>query len=134
MSNQSNQPEISQQEQAGHVWKANNPHKGIEIVASLYKGINVRRDFTSRYGLYNGSFEILVILSKRWLLDNKGSTVYSLSPEPKRNTNTAVAFNLARLLDHRLIDVLGTGKNGCRVYCPTAKALGEVFGISAALQ
>lgn len=116
---------------------ADNPLDTTESILALHKHNELRRAITRKWEMKTGGFDALLILSARWRINGKASSVSSLA-KANRVTVTTTQITVKTLLSKGLIEAVGFGRLGCRVYAPTQIALYTLsrfqVDISATLQ
>lgn len=105
------------------VQKGDNPFTDVNIVDALYILMNRRKVFSKEHDLSYASFDLLTLISYRWIREGRGSSVYALCEEPKNCTNQNVRFMIDKLTKKGLIEVYGNGKNKCNLYVPSGVTL-----------
>lgn len=127
ISSNSSQPENVQNRPISGLCGGDNPTDIKAIVRSLRNEMGVRMRISNKYVLHTGGYDLLLIITDRWVNENIGSTAYALAREPKNCTITATSVGVAKLLYKGLVEVMGYGNKNSKVYGPTIATLVE-FG------
>lgn len=114
------------------MWKRNKPASIQSLVANLNIEMLVRLIFCKNQGISFGGFDLLVIITDRWLNEGKGSTAYWLSKEPKNCSITATSVCLRGLLEKGLVEIGGKGNKQCNIYIPSKTTLIELSKLLSA--
>lgn len=116
---------------------ADNPLDTTDAILRFYRHNELRRAISRKWGMKTGGFDALLIMSARWEVNGKPSSVYSLA-RANRVTTVTTKKTVVLLLSKGLIEAVGFGRLNCRVYAPTQIALYTLsqfqVDISATLQ
>lgn len=80
----------------------------------------------NKYGLQNGGYDLLILISYRWIIDGLGSTAYAVTGKPRNSTITATQKALVNLLGRGLVEVVGYGGRKAFIYAPTNAVIIEL--------
>lgn len=123
MSYDTNEQEIMPQSAMSEAGKTDNPMEPQRVINQLYWNAEKQRRITAKYRLNDNGYYHLMLIVVKWVNNREASSVYSLARLPKNSTVTAVANVIGRLVKKGLVEVVGYGWRGCRVYAPTAEAI-----------
>lgn len=104
----------------GDVQKGDYPVRRIRSLAELDEILIKRNEVIKSMNLPSKCLDLLVTISKRWVLFGRASTVYSLSGGNANHImmNYDRVVRLSRL---GLVEVVGTGEHGSNQWAPSNK-------------
>lgn len=105
--------------------KGDNPPLPVMSISQVDVFMKYRRGFMSRYNLQEEAFDVFVSIVRRWTVERKSSTAYSLSND-KKYAMTMTCRKIRGLHSKGLVEVCGFGKYGSKAYCPSLVGMMEL--------